>query len=200
MNKYKAWITPVCVIGATGFLTILSPWLVSTGSNMYVKMLLSFVPYFLIAIMALVFLKGVKIFSKKNLWRQLIVGVLLGAILSLVIFVLPKEHNSDIINPLLIYKMFYYMVAAPVAEELLFRGYLYEKIKLLSDSAFASAISSAILFGGWHFMLSHNIMLAVISTALGLALGLARYKLKNCTVLSTIIAHGLYNGLNLFLG
>jgi membrane protease YdiL (CAAX protease family) len=45
------------------------------------------------------------------------------------------------------------ITAAAVGEELVFRGYLIERIEVLTGSSFLAIVSSSLLFGIWHLPL-----------------------------------------------
>ena len=77
----------------------------------------------------------------------------------------------------------------PIAEEIFFRGFLYDKIRSYKGDALAITLT-AILFGLAH--ISYNKPYVVLSTiAIGFVLGYAVFKTKN--LYSSIFAHTLYN-------
>lgn len=83
------------------------------------------------------------------------------------------------------------IVIAPVAEELVFRGYIYTTTKRFSDRFFAAALSS-LLFGLVHF----NIMAFVPLVFLALILVLS-YELTG-SIWAPISIHALFNASTIF--
>jgi len=101
--------------------------------------------------------------------------------------------------------LIYSAVITPIFEELIFRGYVWNKLEEKFDRRFAVYIITTLLFAVWHLgyidtvafrMTSGSLafaMLMKVSTGLffGIVLGAVRYKSKNCY--STIILHAVMN-------
>ena len=101
--------------------------------------------------------------------------------------------------------LIYAGVITPIFEELIFRGYLWNKLEEKFGGRFAAYIITTLLFAVWHLgyidtvafrMTSGSLafaMLMKVVTGLffGIVLGAVRYKTKNCY--STIILHGVMN-------
>ncbi|WP_455718255.1 CPBP family intramembrane glutamic endopeptidase [Anaerosporobacter sp.] len=98
----------------------------------------------------------------------------------------------------------YGSIVTPIFEELIFRGYVWNKLNLILINEWITYIISTILFGLWHFgYISSiafrvqdgllNIMIWKVITGLcyGIVLGIVRLKTKNCY--STMILHGVMN-------
>lgn len=99
----------------------------------------------------------------------------------------------------------YSSVVTPIFEEIIFRGYLWNALSEKYHSEAAVGLITAILFGLWHLGYLDSIifrtspdqlafvmlMKAGIGLCYGLALGLLRYKTKNCY--STMLLHGIMN-------
>ena len=81
-----------------------------------------------------------------------------------------------------------------LAEEFAFRGFIYQRVKSLFGKDFLAVIISSVLFGFFHIM-SGNIIQMVITGFIGALFCFFRLKIKNCTTLSVIIAHGVYDAL-----
>lgn len=83
------------------------------------------------------------------------------------------------------------------AEELFFRGYLLEMMKDVARTSERAVIISAFLFGLWHYPISHNIGLVIITFFLGVIYGTLRTLFekteKEIGIVSLSIAHWLFN-------
>ena len=87
-----------------------------------------------------------------------------------------------------------FIFAVGFAEEFVFRGYIYKKILNISGKETAAVIVSSVLFGLFHIF--RGSIVQVITTAfIGAFFCLCRAKIKGCTIVSLIIAHGIYDAL-----
>lgn len=141
-------------------------------------------------------------FSGKNLPGQILTGIVLALAMSLVLTVLPILAGlKDMVGSTsytqawqFLYEFFYKILGVALAEELIFRGYLFRKLLQIRDSKwFAIGISSA-LFGILHIF-SGNLIQVFLTGLIGLLYCVCRERFKNCTLLSLIIAHGVYDAL-----
>ena len=89
------------------------------------------------------------------------------------------------------YEFLYCIAAVGIVEEFIFRGFIYNKI---SGNDIAAVIGSSVLFGLFH-ILGGNIVQMIITAFIGAFFCLCRLKIKNCSLLSLIIAHGIYDAL-----
>ena len=89
----------------------------------------------------------------------------------------------------------YKLLFVGFAEELLFRGYLLNNLRRLTDSKIASVMLSSLLFGLWHFILSGNIIQVILTAIIGTIFALPRVYAKKCSIVSVSLAHGLYDAL-----
>ncbi len=97
--------------------------------------------------------------------------------------------------------LFYGSVVTPIYEELIFRGYLWNKFKSVTSKESHVYIWSVVLFTLWHLgymmpqLLSGNLVPVLWKLAAGLGygvvLGFIRIKTNNCY--STMLAHGILN-------
>lgn len=101
--------------------------------------------------------------------------------------------------------LIYSAMITPIFEELIFRGYVWNKLEEKFDRRLAVYIITTLLFAVWHLGYADTVafrmtsgslafaMLMKVSTGLffGIVLGAVRYKSKNCY--STIILHGVMN-------
>ena len=92
-----------------------------------------------------------------------------------------------------VFYIIYYLIFVGFGEEIVFRGYFYNGIKNVTNSELKAVILSSVAFGLWHYPGGHNIMQVIMTSIIGLIFGFARYKIKDCTVLSTSIAHGMHD-------
>ncbi len=90
-----------------------------------------------------------------------------------------------------IYYFFQCVFAIGLTEELIFRGYFYARIERIFGETAATA-GSSVLFGLFHLM-TGNIAQMFITGLIGAAWCICRKKIPNCTLLSLIIAHGVYD-------
>lgn len=138
-------------------------------------------------------------FSKSKIWRQFLYGVLLFAGM-LIIYKLfgnsnlgqPFEINS--IMALMIWDAF----TAATTEELAYRGLLFTRFRQLSGNTIVAVLFSSVLFGASHFMVG-DLQHIIMSSVTGCLLVLARAYLKHCTLVSTMIAHFLYDYLMCYI-
>ena len=84
------------------------------------------------------------------------------------------------------------MGAVALTEEFIFRGFLYQKLHALSGSHLAAILVSSLAFGLFHIFGGSLVQVAMTSL-IGLALCLVRHKVRNCTTLSLINGHGVYD-------
>lgn len=95
-----------------------------------------------------------------HLVRQLIVGGVIGGILLVVCGAFTGWRFFA--NGCSLYIVLSQLLVA-FAEELFFRGYLLEMMKDVARTSERAVIISAFLFGLWHYPISHNIGLVIIT-------------------------------------
>ena len=103
--------------------------------------------------------------------RQLIVGGVIGGILLVVCGAFTGWRFFA--NGCSLYIVLSQLLVA-FAEELFFRGYLLEMMKDVARTSERAVIISAFLFGLWHYPISHNIGLVIITFFLGAIYGTLR--------------------------
>lgn len=139
-------------------------------------------------------------FSNDHYFWQIITGCLLALILVIAIYVIPDFiSGKPIIYPEIhfsIMNVFYYILGVAVAEELLVRGYLYTKLYEIKESHCFATLFSSLIFGFYHIY-GGNIRQMITATVFGVILCTFKLKLKNCTLLSLILAHGIYGTLGI---
>lgn len=126
--------------------------------------------------------------------RQLIVGGVIGGILLVVCGAFTGWRFFA--NGCSLYIVLSQLLVA-FAEELFFRGYLLEMMKDVARTSERAVIISAFLFGLWHYPISHNIGLVIITFFLGVIYGTLRTLFekteKEIGIVSLSIAHWLFN-------
>jgi len=131
----------------------------------------------------------------------LLVNIMVGVVF--VVFGL--QHNQSALYPLsagdTIGQLVFFVVAVvivPVAEEVLFRGYIYGRVARIASPVVA-VISSAVVFAAAHTWSAStgNIALVVQTCALGLVLGWIRNQSQS--TFPSMVAHAMNNAVALLL-
>lgn len=175
---------------------------------LWLRMVSMIVIYWLIALVPIIVMLVCKdkfsdYWSNDRIGRQILAGVLIGAAMSLVLTLVPHfvgfgayVDNGKRYTYLwqFAYEFLYCIAAVGLVEEFIFRGFIYNKIKKISGNDIAAVIVSSVLFGLFH-ILNGNIVQMIMTALLGALWCLCRLKIKNCTLLSLIIAHGIYDAL-----
>lgn len=172
------------------------------------RMVCMIVTYWLIALIPVI----VMFVRKDNLadyWNndrigyQILTGVLIGTAMSLVLTLVPHLAGFGAYVDSgkrytylwqFAYEFLYCIAAVGLAEELVFRGFIYNKIKKISGNDIAAIIGSSVLFGIFH-LFGGNIVQMIMTAFIGAFFCLCKLKIKNCSLLSLIIAHGIYDAL-----
>ncbi|WP_170253874.1 CPBP family intramembrane glutamic endopeptidase [Acetobacterium paludosum] len=141
-------------------------------------------------------------FRKGELLKQLLIGVeifmVLAFFLTIAVFILgnnkgmllsTKENRIGII----VYYIIFDMLFVGMGEEMLFRGYFMERFHTMTNSGTWAVAISALMFGIWHFPNGQDFLQVILTALIGVILGLAKLKIKNCSTLSLGIAHGLHD-------
>ena len=142
-------------------------------------------------------------FSAEKIPLQIVVGVIIGVLMSVVLTLIPhlagygEYFNSGNDYSQLwqfVYEFIYCIIAVGFVEEFIFRGFIFSRVKSLGGNNIVAVIVSSVLFGFFHIFGGNP--LQIFTTALiGTFFCLCRLKIKNCTLLSLIIAHGVYDAL-----
>ncbi len=132
--------------------------------------------------------------------KQILSGAAAGFLLSVLLMLIPfalgfKEYIYTDGGYTKLWQMFYYLasyiIGTALAEELLFRGYIYSAADRALGELPAVVISS-VLFGAFH-ILNGNIAQVIFTAFIGAVFCLARRKIKGFTLLSLIFMHGIYD-------
>lgn len=142
-------------------------------------------------------------FSSGKIGIQLLIGAAIGIGMSLLLTLLPmltgmgewvNNGKSYQYGWQFFYEFFYCIFAVGLAEEYVFRGFLFTKIKAIVNSTPAAIIGSSLLFGLFH-ILNGNALQIIMTALLGVFWCVCREKIKYCSLLSLIAAHGIYDAL-----
>ncbi|MGN0675095.1 MAG: type II CAAX prenyl endopeptidase Rce1 family protein, partial [Oscillospiraceae bacterium] len=175
MSKKKEWIS--LIIGFLGAMLGLYG-VVSLNQHvimplpLWVRMISMIVNYWLIALIPIIvaFVNKEKLndygFTKEKIGFQIFSGILIGVAMSLILTLIPhlfglgeNVDNGKRYQYLwqFVYEFFYCVFAVGFVEELVFRGFIYGKIKSISQKDITAVIGSSILFGVFH-LFSGNII------------------------------------------
>ena len=173
------------------------------------RMIFMIVMYWIIALVPIIFCVKNKEklaclgFSKDKILKQVLIGVVIGCIMSIFITLIPilifgKENTYSSYNFKYIwqylYQFIYLLVGVALTEEFIFRGYLLKNTKDICKNSIVPIIITSFLFGLFHIF-NGNIVQVVMTSFIGAIFVICREKIKDCSLLSLIIAHGLYDWL-----
>jgi membrane protease YdiL (CAAX protease family) len=136
-------------------------------------------------------------YASNDLKWQLVWAAVLFAGLSFIFIAIPLLFGMNDIFPardLLAFAIPHKLFVG-FAEETLFRGYILNALFRLHMKKPAAILLSSLLFGAWHFILSGNIFQVIVTAIIGVIFALPIVYVKKCTVLSTALAHGMYDAL-----
>ena len=142
-------------------------------------------------------------FVKEKPVMQIITGVLIGLAMSVVLTLAPhlagfgeyfdSGNRYDYLWQY-IFEFTYCIVSVGFVEEFVFRGFIYGKIKKLCSNDIVPLIVSSVLFGLFH-VFNGNIFQIFMTAGIGALFCFCRLKIKNCSTLSLVIAHGVYDAM-----
>lgn len=142
-------------------------------------------------------------FSKEKIGMQIIVGILIGTVMSVLLTLIPHLIGfGEFVDSgkrykylwQFIYEFFYCIFAIGLVEEFVFSGFIFEKIKRVAGKDIIAVIISSVFFGVFHFF-SGNLVQMVMTACIGAFFCFCRLKIKNCSTLSLLIGHGVYDAL-----
>ncbi len=103
-----------------------------------------------------------------------------------------------------IWMLIFASIVIPIYEELIFRGYIWNKLNTVFSKEWQTYLVSTVLFGLWHLGYISSIAFRVdsglanammwkviVGLCFGVVLGAVRLKTKNCY--STVLLHGVMN-------
>ncbi len=173
------------------------------------RMMLMIAVYWLIALIPIIIMLYDKTpssyfgFEKEGKLKQVCIGVLLGLAMSLVFTLLPHLLGFGAYVDTgkryqflwqFVYEFVWCILAVGAVEELVFRGFLYEKSKKIFKTDMAAITLSSALFGIFHIF-NGNVGQVILTGFIGAIFCLFRKYIKGCSTLSLIMAHGIYDAL-----
>ena len=145
--------------------------------------------------------QGSKLLPTKNrLWLQILIGLAIAAVLCFVMGIVPILCGTSIIGShtepsagFLVVSAVQDILFIGVCEELVFRGYIQNQFEIwLKKCKWVAPLISGVLFGLWH-IINGSLFQVLLTTLIGWVFGYCKYFIKDCSLLSLIIAHGLYD-------
>lgn len=141
-------------------------------------------------------------FSKEKLGLQILIGIIIALAMSFAFTLIPILFGfKDMVGSTtytklwqFIYEFAYRILGVAFAEEFIFRGFIFYKLLQIKRSRKHAIIISSLLFGIYHIF-TGNIIQVFMTFLIGLFLSMCREKIKNCTITSLIVAHGVYDAL-----
>ena len=138
----------------------------------------------------------------KNKW-QYVIGTTIALTLSVIIAIIPAVCGFSLVGEhmnfswfSIIYDFLFYLLIIGPIEEFVFRVYLQEAfVSFFEKHKWVGVVIAAFLFGLWH-IINGNIIQVLFTFGIGLVLGFAKFKIKNCGYVGVALGHGLYDFLN----
>lgn len=125
-----------------------------------------------------------------------------ASVIGAVLLVTTPSNFTGGIKPILL--LVYGSIVTPVFEEIIFRGYVWNKLNEIFSKEWKTYVVSTILFALWHLgyissiafrvqegLLNAMIWKVITGLCFGIILGSVRLKTKNCY--STMLLHGVMN-------
>lgn len=213
-KKISYTIEMLFVAIAVFLIAAFSSSIVALGSSTPVRMILTMLVSVVMAGIPALFCRLNKIklsslgFSKDIIGKQIFIGLCIFAVTISVTVLIPLLigiNPSDVLNfkcssmGILFFYIIYDLFFVGFGEEFIFRGYFTHRIQTTTNSTLAAVIISSIVFGLWHYPHSQNILQVIVTTMMGLLYGFARYKIKDCSLLSVSVGHGLQDAVIIVL-
>ena len=138
--------------------------------------------------------------TKNRLGIQVLIGFAFAAVLCFLMGILPILCGTSIIGShtepsagFLIISAVQDILFVGVCEEIVFRGYVQNQFEIwLKKCKWLAPLIAAVLFGLWH-IINGSLIQVLLTTLIGCVFGYSKYFIKDCSLLSLIIAHGLYD-------
>ncbi len=164
--------------------------------------LLIIVAYTAVAVVAIIITgqKKVLLPTKNKLWLQILIGIGIASVLCFFLGVLPilcgtslVGSHSDPTVELILLSAMQDILFVGVGEEIVFRGYIQNQFTTwLKKCKWLAPLIAAAIFGLWH-IINGSLIQVLFTTAIGCVFGYAKYFIKDCSLLSVMVGHGLYD-------
>ena len=171
------------------------------------RMICMLLTYWLIALVPIVLMciskekiDSLKI-PKEKIGIQILLGIIGGLLLASAYFLVPffLGFGSFVDNGRRYSRLFqfafellYFTVSVGAVEEIVFRGFIYDKLKKACENEWVAIIISSVLFGLFH-TINGNIIQVCLTAIIGFIFCIIRYKVKHFSIISLILMHGIYD-------
>ena len=141
-------------------------------------------------------------FNKNQILKQIIIGVILYIPLYLILLILNWKSGINInLDSMSIWSFLYMLIEIALVEEIIFRGFLQQRLQGLIKNKYVNLLVVAFVFGIIHipFILAQSnltfvqVFILVIPKMIMHIYFVGIYKAGNNSVLSATIAHGVNN-------
>ena len=141
-------------------------------------------------------------FNKTQILKQIIIGIILYIplyLLSLILNLVPSINLK--LDSMSIWSFLYMLIEIALVEEIIFRGFLQQRLKGLIKNKYINLLIVAFIFGSMHipFILAQSnltfvqVFILVVPKMIMHIYFVGIYKAGNNSVLSATIAHGVNN-------
>lgn len=141
-------------------------------------------------------------FNKTQILKQIIIGIILYIplyLLSLILNLVPSINLK--LDSMSIWSFLYMLIEIALVEEIIFRGFLQQRLKGLIKNKYINLLIVAFIFGSIHipFILAQSnltfvqVFISIIPKMIMHIYFVGIYKAGNNSVLSATIAHGVNN-------
>ena len=148
-------------------------------------------------------------FTKEKLPIQVLIGVLIGLITSFGLsgtvsllgqrlYLFGEVESVGYIPQagILALRFFKTIILTGLVEEIIFRGYLYKKMLDIKNAKWLAIAVTSVLFGLMHIINGPYLAGIISPMVFGVIYAICRAYLKNCSLTTLILAHGIHNVLN----
>ncbi len=134
--------------------------------------------------------------------KQILTGVLIAAVFAGIVLIIYLTGLGETMDPgyritknwVFAWNFIKCIFAVGAVEELVFRGVIYYYFKTAFQKENAAVWGSSVLFGLMH-LLSGNVFTAIGTMCIGLIYCLLKNRIRNCSLLSLMIAHGIHDAM-----
>ena len=141
-------------------------------------------------------------FNKTQILKQIIIGIILYIplyLLSLILNLVPSINLK--LDSMSIWSFLYMLIEIALVEEIIFRGFLQQRLKGLIKNKYINLLIVAFIFGSMHipFILAQSnltfvqVFILVVPKMIMHIYFVGIYKAGNNSILSATIAHGVNN-------
>lgn len=110
-----------------------------------------------------------------------------------IVFGIEPTEGTKLLTDGIFWKLFYYFIIVGITEEFFFRVYLLGELEaILGKLRWLAPLLSGAFFGLTHLPNGGRESM-IMNIMVGIALGYGKLYIKNCTFISLVIAHGLYD-------